>query len=72
VSRSRVFQTQYSHYEYLVILFRVANALAIFQNMMNDILQDVIYNSIVVYIDDILIYSVTQKEHEQLVIEVLS
>jgi hypothetical protein len=65
------FRTRYGHYEYLVMPFGLANAPATFQNMMNEILRDLIDAGVVAYIDDILIYSKTEEEHEQLVREVL-
>jgi hypothetical protein len=65
------FRTRYGHYEYLVMPFGMANAPATFQNMMNEILRDLIDNGVVVYIDDILIYSAEIEEHQRLVMEVL-
>lgn len=65
------FRTRYGHYEYLVMPFGLANAPATFQNMMTEILRDLIDQGVVVYIDDILIYSTTEEEHELLVREVL-
>jgi hypothetical protein len=45
------------------MLFGIANTLASFQNMINEIFKDMIDLSIITYIDDILIYSQTKKEH---------
>jgi hypothetical protein len=66
-----VFRTRYGHYEYLVMPFGLANAPATFQNMMNEILRDLIDQGVVVYIDDILIYSETEEEYKRLVNDVL-
>jgi hypothetical protein len=66
------FRACYGYYEYLVILFGLANAPTIFQNMMNKILQDLIYQEVIVYIDDIQIYTHDMKQHEILVKKVLS
>jgi uncharacterized membrane protein len=66
------FRTRYGLYEYLVMPFGLANAPATFQAMMNTILRDLLDLGVIVYIDDILIYSKTKEEHEKLVKEVLS
>jgi hypothetical protein len=66
------FRTRYGHYEYLVMLFGMANAPMSFQNMINEIFKDMINLSSIAYIDDILIYSQTKEEHEKLVKEVIS
>jgi hypothetical protein len=55
------FRTRYGHYESLVMPFGLANAPATFQNMMNEILRDLLDHGVICYIDDILIYSETQK-----------
>jgi hypothetical protein len=65
------FHTRYGHYEYLVIIFGLANTPATFQDMMNVILQDLINHGIVVYIDNILIYTEKEEEHVRLTREVL-
>jgi hypothetical protein len=66
------FRTRYRHSEYLVMPFGMVNAPASFQNMINQIFNDMIDLSVIAYIDDILIYSQTKGEHERLVKEVLS
>lgn len=65
------FRTRYGHYEYLVMPFGLANAPASFQNMMNDIFKDLIDRGLVIYMDDLFMYSKTLEEHEKLVLEVL-
>ena len=65
------FRTRYGHFEYLVMPFGLTNAPASFQNMMQEIFRDLIDHRVVVYIDDILIYTKTQAEHVALVQEVL-
>src|SRR4030095_6455952 len=52
--------------------FGLANAPATFQNMINDILRDLLDRGVIVYLDDILIYTETEEEHGRLVAEVLS
>ena len=65
------FRTRYGHYEYLVMPMGLCNAPASFQNMMNDILRDLLDRGVICYLDDILIYSRNEKEHEELVSKVL-
>ncbi len=57
------FSTTSGHYEYLVMPFRLANSPSVFQAFMNDIFRDMLDRWVIVYIDDILIYSDTQDEH---------
>jgi hypothetical protein len=66
------FRTRYRLYEYLVIPLGIADAPALFQNMINEIFKNMIDLGVVAYIDDILIYSQTEEEHEKLIKEVLS
>ena len=61
------FRSRYGHDEYSVMPFGLANAPATFQNMTNDIFQDLIDLSVVIYLDDILIYSESEQEHITLV-----
>ena len=65
------FRTRYGHFEYTVMPFRLANAPATFQNMMNEVLQEFLDQGVVVYIDDVLIYSENLEQHIQLVNKVL-
>ena len=50
-------------FEYLVMPFGLTNAPATFQSFMNWILKDLINDFVVVYIDDICVYSNTMKDH---------
>lgn len=56
-------QHQRRHYEYLVMLFGLCNAPAVFQNFVNEIFRDLLYKFLVVYLDDILIFSETLVAH---------
>ena len=65
------FQTRYGHFEYKVMPFGLANALATFQNMINDILREYLDQGVLAYLDDILIYSKNMDDHVTLVKKVL-
>lgn len=66
------FRTRYGHYEYCVMPFGLANAPATFQAYINRALSDTLDVFVVVYLDDILIYSNDEKSHRYHVREVLS
>ncbi|KAG8424880.1 hypothetical protein J3458_022432 [Metarhizium acridum] len=65
------FRTSRGHYEYLVMPFGLTNAPATFQRMIDTILRKQLGVFVVVYLDDILIYSDTLEEHKRHVHEVL-
>lgn len=56
-----VFITRYGHYEYLVIPFGVSNSPGVFMEYMNCIFHTYLDRFVVVFIDDILIYSKSKK-----------
>jgi hypothetical protein len=59
------FVTRYGQYEFTVVSFRLTNAPAYFMNMMNKVFMEELDKFIIVFIDDILIYSETAKEHAE-------
>jgi hypothetical protein len=59
------FVTRYGQYEFTVVSFGLTNAPTYFMNMMNKVFMDELDKFIVVFIDDILIYSSIAEEHEQ-------
>jgi hypothetical protein len=59
------FVTRYGQYEFTVVSFGLTNAPAYFMNMMNKVFMDELDKFVVVFIDDILVYSSTAEEHEQ-------
>ncbi|KIO15013.1 hypothetical protein M404DRAFT_78252, partial [Pisolithus tinctorius Marx 270] len=65
------FRTRYGSYEWLVMPFGLTNAPAAFQRFVNSIFADMLDVCIVVYLDDILIYSGDESSHKQHVREVL-
>ena len=59
------FSTRYGNYEYTVVPFGLTNAPTAFMNIMNDLFRDCIDSFVMAYLDDILVYSNSWKEHLQ-------
>jgi len=58
------FRTRYGLFEYLVMPFGMANSPATFQYFMNDIFHDMTDIFVIIYLDDILIFSKNLEEHK--------
>ena len=67
-----VFRTCYSHFEYLVILFGLANTPVMFQGYINQTLHDFLDKFCIVYLNNILIYSEVEADHKEHIKKILS
>ena len=61
----KAFRTIYGHYKFLVMSFGLTNAPTVFMALMNKVFAKHLDHSIVVFINDVLVYSKNQKDHEE-------
>ncbi|GJP33107.1 hypothetical protein CLOM_g17676, partial [Closterium sp. NIES-68] len=57
------FRTRYGSYEYLVMPFGLTNAPSTFQMTMNGVFRELLHKCVIIYLDDILIYSRSREQH---------
>ena len=59
------FKTRWGLYEFLVMVFSITNACAQFMNMLNDLLGEYLDKFVLVFLDDVLIYSANPQDHAE-------
>ena len=59
------FRTRYGHHAFTVVPFWFTNAITVFICLLNGIFKNYLDKFIIVFLDDILIYSETEEEHEE-------
>ena len=59
------FRVRYGHYEFVVMPFGLTNTPSLFMNFMNRVFKEYLDQFVVVFVDDILMYSRTTEEHAQ-------
>jgi hypothetical protein len=59
------FRTRYGHYEFTVVPFGLSNALVVFMCLMNGVFREYLDKFVILFLDEILIYSKLEEEHEK-------
>ena len=59
------FRSRYGHYEFLFMSFGLTNAPVIFMELINKVFKEFLDTFVIVFIDDILVYSKSEVEHEK-------
>ena len=62
------FRTRYGHFEFIAMPFGLMNALTAFMDLMHEVCQPYLDQFIVVFVDDILIYSKSEEGHLRIVL----
>ena len=68
------FRTRYGHYEFLVMSFCITNALTDFMELINRVFQNYLYSFVIIFIDDIFVYSKNEGDriaHLRIVLQIL-
>ena len=65
------FRTRYGHYEFVVMPFGLTNAPTVFMDLMNRVCRPMLDRSVIVFIDDILVYSRSREQYEEHLREIL-
>ena len=60
-----VFRSRYGHYQFMVMFFGLINAPTVFMEFMNKVFKELLNTFVIVFINDILVYSKTEAEHEK-------
>jgi hypothetical protein len=60
-----LFRTRYGHYEFIVVSFGLSNSLVVFMFLMNGVFREYLEKILIMFLDDILIYSMIEKGNEQ-------
>ncbi|KAA0064138.1 ty3-gypsy retrotransposon protein [Cucumis melo var. makuwa] len=60
-----LFDQLYGHYEFIVMSFRWTNSPTVFMDLMNRVFKDFLDTFVIIFIDDILVYSKTEAEDEE-------
>jgi hypothetical protein len=72
--RNSSFRTRYVHYEFTIVPFGLSNAPVVFMCLMNGVFREYLDKFVIVFLDDILLYSKSEEEHEhhlRIVLQVL-
>ena len=59
------FRTRYGHYEFTVVSFGLSNAPTVFMCLMNGVFRDYLEKFVIVFLDEILVYSKLEEEYEK-------